>query len=608
MGKIISYAAVVLLVLFLAFIIWFDWSSYLRTKNRDYIEKETARLVKPHTVVFTSDKAKACRLAIKRGDYAEAQKFADDVFKNSRMLNWRFYPFNVFVADVMVENDPAFIERLNEWVEQDTNSAMAYLMRSEYYYKIAWGKRGGNFISYTPSDSLNLFEKYMEMANADIQKSIEIDDKNPYSYYALLNIAFGHGDSPEMEQYFQEAISKFPNYYSLYAARLRSISPKWGGSVDKMYNFVNKYAGETTSNPFFKLLYVQLYSELLENAGSSCSAVTDMKSICIREIMEKVATSALEDNVRYALGLYNTTDKYQFTWVLGFILKDMVFTGYSYPEAVKEYFGKIYGMAVQVMDGGGQVVNGVKKQTNYMLDELEAFRFYTTRDYVSAEKKYNDALVNIEYMDFPDEEEKYMAIASLYNMLSDTYIGTEQYLEAIIYKKASIAMGANIEHGDRHTICYAYHELGDYAEAIKECTIQVDDYGDFPSRYWRGYTNGDSGRMSEALKDFVIVADSGNFLRADAAVSIARVYGNGGDMQNVINTFDKYSFVFNEHNQSRENMAIIYYNRCYAYMKLGELQKALDDCDASIKYNKFPSAYDIRQEIIKMMSANKNNR
>jgi hypothetical protein len=38
------------------------------------------------------------------------------------------------------------------------------------------------------------------------------------------------------------------------------------------------------------------------------------------------------------------------------------------------------------------------------------------------------------------------------------------------------------------------------------------------------------------------------------------------------------------------NMAASYDNRCYAYMQLGELKRALDESNASLKYASLPGA------------------
>lgn len=45
-------------------------------------------------------------------------------------------------------------------------------------------------------------------------------------------------------------------------------------------------------------------------------------------------------------------------------------------------------------------------------------------------------------------------------------------------------------------------------------------------------------------------------------------------------------------------MAVAYNNRCYAYMELGELEKALADCTQSLRYGSIPDAFRKQQELV----------
>jgi hypothetical protein len=51
------------------------------------------------------------------------------------------------------------------------------------------------------------------------------------------------------------------------------------------------------------------------------------------------------------------------------------------------------------------------------------------------------------------------------------------------------------------------------------------------------------------------------------------------------------------------DLAISYNNRCFAYMKLGRLQKALEDCTTSLKYGRLPDALPKPQELVKMLKS-----
>jgi hypothetical protein len=47
-------------------------------------------------------------------------------------------------------------------------------------------------------------------------------------------------------------------------------------------------------------------------------------------------------------------------------------------------------------------------------------------------------------------------------------------------------------------------------------------------------------------------------------------------------------------------------NRCHAYMELGELQKALNDCTTSLQYDHIPDAYTKEQELMRRLGTRQN--
>lgn len=101
----------------------------------------TAPRVKPKTAVLPFDQALDVTAAIKRGDYAAAQRIADEVLARSKPQSWRFYPFNNFINSIARSgNDPSLLEHLNEWLQHEPKSAIAHLIRAVYYRHAAWAR------------------------------------------------------------------------------------------------------------------------------------------------------------------------------------------------------------------------------------------------------------------------------------------------------------------------------------------------------------------------------------------------------------------------------------------------------------------------------------
>jgi hypothetical protein len=65
---------------------------------------------------------------------------------------------------------------------------------------------------------------------------------------------------------------------------------------------------------------------------------------------------------------------------------------------------------------------------------------------------------------------------------------------------------------------------------------------------------------------------------------------------------NKYQYLYDPDVTNKQDVEVGYNNRCYAYMQLGELKKALDDCTASLKYGSVPDAYRKQQELTRRLN------
>jgi tetratricopeptide (TPR) repeat protein len=107
-----------------------------------------------------------------------------------------------------------------------------------------------------------------------------------------------------------------------------------------------------------------------------------------------------------------------------------------------------------------------------------------------------------------------------------------------------------------------------------------------------------------AIADFAAVAEGGldNYSRDGAVIEMEHINALEGKYAVELQIFAKYPFVFDESLQAPQDLAIAYNNRCFAYMKLGQLNKALDDCTMSLRYGRLPDALQKEQELQKLLS------
>jgi tetratricopeptide (TPR) repeat protein len=551
--------------------------------------------VAPRTIELTSEKAMRAREAIKHDDYATAGKIVAEVLAKSTLQNWRFYPFSDFMDRIADVSDPTFAAHLDAWVAQDKNDAVPLLVRAKYDHDAGWFKRGGGFVSQTRAADMASFADYMNKAIADIDAALKLNNENPYGFYLKLRILLGSGASDRMIKAFEEAVAKYPAYYPLYDVTLTSLDPRWGGSVAMMYAFVDRYAGKAEQNSPLKLLYLSLYRDLLNAVSVACTPKwdnSDAVARCVTTGMAKLVTPALEDHVLTALQLYDHTDSYQFGLAVERILSQMLKTAGG-----DVYAGTVLQLAATSMHSDTQLKEAKPGNNNYIIDKAVAESWYVKGFYDNALKKDLEALSDAQAATFSSEEEKDLAVAGIYEYIGETYNKLNQYADMIAYEKAAIALGNKTEGGQ--LVCFGYYRLKDYDIAVQSCTQTLRDEPDnLQARYWRGSAYRDSGQTDAAVADFAAVADSEDNFRTSAAIDLSMIYFNRKDDHAALDVLNKYTYLYNPDTQSKSDMAVSYNNRCYAYMQLGDLKKALADCRASLRYGSLPDAIRKQQELI----------
>lgn len=600
--KFIIVVATLLIALSICWITFAEPESTTQVKSTDpilaAIDHETAQLhVKPHSFLLPSDKAMACRLAIKHGDYATASKIAEQILGESKQDKWGFYPFNIFMEAFVYQKDNALLDNLNKWVEKDKTSAIAYLLRAHYYLYAGWDIRGGEFTSKTDEDRLALFSSYLRSALTDIERSKQLNPNNPFTYFKWLSILAADGNTPEVEKAFQESISRYPTYYPLYRKRLETLMPKWGGSPKEMLAFTEFYAGNTSDNSPLKFLYLNLYADFLNTAWITCQSHENNEiDTCVSQTMGTLVQSDFAKKVYAALDLFKT-DTYQF----GIEFKPLIDTMFKTPGG-ERFAGELLQFAASRIGVETQLVHNNIGHNNYVLDEITAKYWERQNIHENAEKKYKEALIDIEHTSFPSEREKNMALMNIYDELSDIYPEKEQYVQAIAYQNAAIAVGGENYNGYRYIKCFSYYKLKRFKEAVQECSDRITKGADIETYFWRGKSFNYLNQEDKALEDFNLVADSDDHhFRTSAAIEASVIYANRKDITTMLSSMNKHSYLFDEKNQDKKDLAISYNNRCFAYMQLGRLQEAFNDCNTSLIYGNLPDAYQKQQELLKKL-------
>lgn len=550
---------------------------------------------KPHGVEVTYETALRARRAIKAGDYATARKIASDVLARSRLQRWRFSPFEDFVDAVSDAGDADLEAHLNAWLGQG-GGAIPLVLRAKYLYDTGWLARGGKFAADVPKSSMTAFVDDMKRGVADVDAAIAADQSNPYPYYLKIRILRGYAGPAPVAQAFMEGIARHPGYYRLYDSMLNALEPRWYGSIPAMYSFVDRYAGKASQDSPLKMLYLSLYHRIAIAASNACERQANAeKEACFDRYMQKAATPQLQANVLTALQLYDHSDKYEFGAAIDFTLRDLLRR-----KEAGAYSGTILEFAAQIMHSDTRLKETGASPNNYLIDKAVAESWTTKGFYDNAITKYAEALKDIEAAQFPDAEEKYLAIADIYAVLPAIYEKLHKYPEMIAYDAAAMALGG--KGNSLPYACFGYHRLGSHAAAIRACSANIDrESGNIEAHYWRGVAHRALGEADAALRDLTFVAEAAKGFAGRAVIETSMIHFRRNDNRGALAVLNRYSYLYDPARTAKESVAVGYNNRCYAYMELRELERALADCNQSLKYGSIPDAIRKKLELLKRL-------
>jgi hypothetical protein len=148
---------------------------------------------------------------------------------------------------------------MSEWIRQYPNSPAAHIMYSITLGEHGWAFRGGDFAEKVPKSAWAPFYKYQELAYKELINNEKVASIDPTWYSDMLRLAKTQGwEADKKNKVFVRGINKEPYYYETYFAFADSLSPKWGGSVEKLESFAN-YAVQKTRSEDGNIAYARIY-------------------------------------------------------------------------------------------------------------------------------------------------------------------------------------------------------------------------------------------------------------------------------------------------------------------------------------------------------------
>jgi hypothetical protein len=154
-------------------------------------------------------------------------------------------------------------ERLmREWQEKLPESKLRPLAEAAMWQRLAWNARGGQTAGRVVGESMQLFRDRLRRAQAALDTNADGAATSPIWYWVALIVAGSSGKpAAELDRLFNQAVTKFPGYQTLYFTRVNYLLPQWGGNFKRVDDFIRASAAATAATEGASL-YAWLYVDV----------------------------------------------------------------------------------------------------------------------------------------------------------------------------------------------------------------------------------------------------------------------------------------------------------------------------------------------------------
>jgi len=149
-----------------------------------------------------------------------------------------------------------------QWAREHSQSVLAQLLYAETLSTHAWAHRGNGFVNTVSPAAWADFQKYLQLALAQLRRTETLAAQDSSWNAIMLNIGRGLGwDKDSLLKVFQAGITKNPDHDGLYFTMQTALLPKWGGDLESIDRFI-ALAVKTTRAKLGLEMYARLYAGL----------------------------------------------------------------------------------------------------------------------------------------------------------------------------------------------------------------------------------------------------------------------------------------------------------------------------------------------------------
>lgn len=148
---------------------------------------------------------------------------------------------------------------LTEWIITYPDSYPARLARGIYYRKVGEEKRGGKYVGLTPRKNMADLATYLNLANQDLQISLKLTQRPIVTLLHLANTAMFSGDKEANLTWLKYANQIDPINYGIRRRYLLSLTPRWGGSYEEMWKYLEVCRKQQLSTEYLRIFESNIY-------------------------------------------------------------------------------------------------------------------------------------------------------------------------------------------------------------------------------------------------------------------------------------------------------------------------------------------------------------
>lgn len=201
-----------------------------------------------------------------QGDFKKIETLYADYLRNRTRTTsglWMVEAFQrAFSNSFQYSSEADSAKVIAAWEKAVPDSTLLPVVKALRGQRLAWNARGGAYASRTPQEAHQLFREHLEKAAQALKDSEATGKESPLWYWTALIVAGSSGVPTEaFDALFEEAVTRFPTYQTLYYTRVNYLLPQWGGTFDQVDAFVAKSVERTAAGQgasFYAWIYVDV--------------------------------------------------------------------------------------------------------------------------------------------------------------------------------------------------------------------------------------------------------------------------------------------------------------------------------------------------------------